>query len=78
VKGLVVFVGVGLAQMLLTMMRGGGSAAVNAVSLAAIALAFAAGIDAYRISIADRTRRPAEFTQSSAAPHDFSSRQAYL
>ena len=49
VKGLVVFVGVGLAQMLVPMMLGGGPTVANAVSLAAMALSFAMGIDAYRI-----------------------------
>ena len=49
VKGLVVFVGVGLAQMLMPMMLGGGPTVANAVSLAAMALSFAMGIDAYRI-----------------------------
>ncbi len=49
VKGLVVFVGLGLAQMLIPMMLGGGPTVANAVSLAAMALSFAMGIDAYRI-----------------------------
>jgi hypothetical protein len=49
VKGLVVFVGLGLAQMLIPMMLGGGPTVASAVSLAAMALSFAMGIDAYRI-----------------------------
>jgi hypothetical protein len=49
VKGLVVFVGLGLAQMLMPIMLGGGPTVTNAVSFAAMALSFAMGIDAYRI-----------------------------
>jgi hypothetical protein len=49
VKGLVVFVGLGLAQMLMPMMLGGGQTVGNAVSLGAMALSFVMGIDAYRI-----------------------------
>lgn len=49
VKGLVVFFVLGFAQVVLPVMLGGKPAVVNAVSLAAIALAFAMGIDAYRI-----------------------------
>lgn len=49
VKGLVVFVGVGLAQMLTPMLLGGGSTVTNAVSLAAMGLSIVMGIDAYRL-----------------------------
>lgn len=49
VKGLAVFVGLGLAQMLLPLALGGGPTVTNAVSLAAMALSLAIGIDAYRI-----------------------------
>ena len=49
VKGLVVFVGVGLAQMLIPMMLGGAQTMVKAVSLVALLLSVAMAIDAYRI-----------------------------
>lgn len=49
VKGLVVFVGLGLAQTFLPLMLGGGPTVTNAVSLAVMALSFAMSIDAYRI-----------------------------
>ena len=49
VKGLVVFVGLGLAQVAAPMVLGGGPTAVTAVSLAVMALSLAMGIDAYRI-----------------------------
>jgi TM2 domain-containing membrane protein YozV len=49
VKGLVVFVGVGLAQMLIPMMLGETQTVVNAVSLVALLLSVAMAIDAYRI-----------------------------
>ena len=49
VKGLVVFVGLGLGQVLVPLMLGGGPTVATAVSLAFVAISCAIGIDAYRI-----------------------------